>query len=264
MATTIRDLHRFKAEGKRFVMLTAYDYITAQSADAAGIPVLLIGDTLGMVVLGHPTTVPVTLDAIIHHAGAVVRGSRNALLVGDLPFMTYQVSVEQAMRSSARILQESGVHAVKMEGAGPLCETIRCLTEAGIPVMGHLGLTPQSVHAIGGFRVRGRTAEAAERILSDARELQDAGVFALALEAIPAELGRTVTQALRIPTIGIGAGPDCDAQVLVTNDMLGLTTGHVPRFVKRYANLGEQMVTAMRAFADEVADGTFPAPEHVY
>jgi len=264
MATTTRDLLRFKAEGRRFAMLTAYDYPTALFADSAGIPVLLIGDTLGMVVLGHPTTVPVTLDDIIHHASAVVRGARGALLVGDLPFMTYQPSVEMAMRSSARLLQEAGVHAVKLEGAGPAVETVHRLTAAGVPVMGHLGLTPQSVHAIGGFRVRGRSAEAAERILSDARELEDAGVFALVLEAVPAELGRTVTGALRVPTIGIGAGPDCDGQVLVVHDMLGLTTGHVPRFVKRYANLGEQVVEAMRAFAAEVADGRFPAPEHAY
>jgi 3-methyl-2-oxobutanoate hydroxymethyltransferase len=264
MTTTTRDLLRFKAEGRRFAMLTAYDFTTAQLADSAGIPVLLIGDTLGMLMLGHPTTVPVTLDDIVHHASAVGRGARNALLVGDLPFMTYQQSTKVAMRSAGRLLKEAGVHSVKLEGAGPVVETVHRLTTAGVPVMGHLGLTPQSVHAIGGFRVRGRSAEAAERILGDARELQDAGVFALVLEAVPAVLGRTVTQALRIPTIGIGAGPDCDGQVLVVHDTLGLTTGHVPRFVKRYANLGEQVVEAMRTFASEVADGRFPAAEHAY
>lgn len=245
-------------------MLTAYDYPTARFADEAGIPVLLVGDTLGMVVLGHSTTLPVTLDDIVHHASAVARGSANALLVGDLPFMSYQPSVETAMRSSARLLQEAGMHAVKLEGAGPVLETVHRLTAAGVPVMAHLGLTPQSVHAIGGFRVRGRTAEAAEQILSDARELEQAGAFSLVLEAVPPDLARTVTEALRIPTIGIGAGPHCDGQVLVVHDMLGLTTGRVPRFVKRYADLGEQAVEAMRAFAREVASGEFPAPEHTY
>jgi 3-methyl-2-oxobutanoate hydroxymethyltransferase len=245
-------------------MLTAYDYPTARFADEAGIPVLLVGDTLGMVVLGHSTTLPVTLDDIVHHASAVARGSTGALLVGDLPFMTYQPSAEMAMLSSARLMQDGGMHAVKLEGAGPIVETVRRLTAAGVPVMAHLGLTPQSVHAIGGFRVRGRTAEAAEQILSDARELEQAGAFSLVLEAVPPDLARTVTEALRIPTIGIGAGPHCDGQVLVVNDMLGLTTGRVPRFVKRYANLGEQAVEAMRAFAREVASGEFPAPEHTY
>jgi len=264
MGTTTRDLLRFKTEGRRFAMLTAYDYTTARLADRAEIPVLLVGDTLGMLMLGHPTTVPVTLDDIVHHARAVSRGAPNALLVGDLPFMSYQPSTEMAMRSAARLLQEAGMHCVKLEGAGPSVEAVRRLTEAGVPVMGHLGLTPQSVHAIGGFRVRGRTSEAAERILADARELEQAGAFSIVLEAVPADLGRTVTKALGIPTIGIGAGPDCDGQVLVVHDMLGLTTGHVPRFVKRYANLGEEVVEAMRTFAREVADGCFPGPEHTY
>jgi len=201
---------------------------------------------------------------MVHHAAAVARGAHEALLVGDLPFMSYQPSVETAMVSSGRLLSEAGMHAVKLEGAGPVVETVARLTGAGVPVMGHLGLTPQSVHAIGGFRVRGRTAEAAERILADARELEEAGVFSLVLEAVPPELARTVTQALRIPTIGIGAGPHCDGQVLVVHDMLGLTFGRTPRFVKRYANLGEQALEAMRAFAREVASGEFPAPEHTY
>jgi 3-methyl-2-oxobutanoate hydroxymethyltransferase len=260
----VPDVLRFKAEGRRFAMLTAYDYTTARLADEAGIPILLVGDSLGMVVLGHSTTLPVTLDDIVHHGAAVARGSAGALLVGDLPFMSYQPSVEMAMVSAGRLLREAGMHAVKLEGAGPVVESVRRLTAAGVPVMAHLGLTPQSVHAIGGFRVRGRTADAAERILGDARELEEAGAFSLVLEAVPAELARTVTQALRIPTIGIGAGPHCDGQVLVVHDMLGLTTGRVPRFVKRYANLGEQAVEAMRAFAHEVAEGEFPAAEHTY
>jgi len=245
-------------------MLTAYDYPTARLADEAEIPLLLVGDTLGMVVLGHPTTLPVTVDDMVHHASAVARGSSRALLVGDLPFMSYQPSTEIAMLSAGRLMQEAGMHAVKLEGAGPVVETVHRMTQAGVPVMAHLGLTPQSVHAIGGFRVRGRTSEAAERILGDARELQDAGAFSLVLEAVPAELARTVTDALHIPTIGIGAGPHCDGQVLVVHDMLGLTAGRVPRFVKRYANLGEQAVEAMRAFAREVAEGEFPAAEHTY
>jgi len=245
-------------------MLTAYDYPTARLADEAEIPLLLVGDTLGMVVLGHPTTLPVTVDDMVHHASAVARGSSRALLVGDLPFMSYQPSTEIAMLSAGRLMQEAAMHAVKLEGAGPVVETVHRMTQAGVPVMAHLGLTPQSVHAIGGFRVRGRTSEAAERILGDARELQDAGAFSLVLEAVPAELARTVTDALHIPTIGIGAGPHCDGQVLVVHDMLGLTAGRVPRFVKRYANLGEQAVEAMRAFAREVAEGEFPAAEHTY
>lgn len=258
------DVLRFKADGRRFAMLTAYDYPTARLADEAEIPVLLVGDTLGMVVLGHPTTLPVTLDDIVHHGSAVARGASRALLVGDMPFMTYQPSTELAMLSAGRLLQEAGMHAVKLEGAGPVVETVHRMTEAGVPVMAHLGLTPQSVHAIGGFRVRGRTVEAAQRILADAKELEEAGAFSLVLEAVPADLARTVTEALRIPTIGIGAGPHCDGQVLVLHDMLGLTAGRVPRFVKRYANLGEQAVEAMRAFAREVADGEFPAAEHTY
>ncbi|HYW24773.1 MAG TPA: 3-methyl-2-oxobutanoate hydroxymethyltransferase [Terriglobales bacterium] len=262
--TTVPDVLRFKAEGRRFAMLTAYDYPTARLADEAEIPLLLVGDTLGMVVLGHPTTLPVTVDDMVHHASAVARGSSRALLVGDLPFMSYQPSTEIAMLSAGRLMQEAGMHAVKLEGAGPVVETVHRMTQAGVPVMAHLGLTPQSVHAIGGFRVRGRTSEAAERILGDARELQDAGAFSLVLEAVPAELARTVTDALHIPTIGIGAGPHCDGQVLVVHDMLGLTAGRVPRFVKRYANLGEQAVEAMRAFAREVAEGEFPAAEHTY
>jgi 3-methyl-2-oxobutanoate hydroxymethyltransferase len=261
---TVPDVVRFKTEGRRFAMLTAYDFPTARLADQAEIPVLLVGDTLGMVVLGHPTTLAVTLDDIVHHAQAVARGASNALLIGDLPFMSYQPSVEMAMVSAGRLMREAGMHAVKLEGAGPVVETVHRLTAAGVPVMAHLGLTPQSVHAFGGFRVRGRTAEAAERILSDARELEQAGAFSVVLEAVPAELARTVSAALGIPTIGIGAGPHCDGQVLVVHDMLGLTIGHVPRFAKRYANLGEQAVEAMRAFAREVAGGEFPAAEHSY
>ncbi len=261
---TVMDLQRFKAEHRRFAMLTAYDYPTARLAEEAGIPVLLVGDSLGNVVLGHPTTLPVTLDDILHHARAVARGASNALLVGDLPFMSYQPSLEHAIRSAGRLLREGGMHAVKLEGEGPALEVVQRLSHIGIPVMAHLGLTPQSVHALGGFRVQAKTAEAAERLLQDACELEKAGAFSLVLEAVPAEVAAQVTAALRIPTIGIGAGPHCDGQVLVVHDLLGLTRGRTPRFVKRYADLGTQAVEAMQAFAREVAEGTFPGPEHSY
>jgi 3-methyl-2-oxobutanoate hydroxymethyltransferase len=261
---TVMDLQRFKTERRRFAMLTAYDYPTARLAEEAGIPVLLVGDSLGNVVLGHPTTLSVTLDDILHHARAVARGASNALLVGDLPFMSYQPSLERAIESAGRLLQEGGMHAVKLEGAGPSLEVVRRLTQIGIPVMGHLGLTPQSVHALGGFRVQAKTADAAERLLQDACELEKAGAFSLVLEAVPAEVAAQVTAALRIPTIGIGAGPHCDGQVLVVHDLLGLTWGRTPRFVKRYADLGSQAIEAMRAFAREVSEGTFPGPEHSY
>lgn len=261
---TVTDLQRFKIERRRFVMLTAYDYTTARLAEEAGIPVLLVGDSLGNVVLGHSTTLPVTLDDIVHHARAVARGASNALLVGDLPFMSYQPSVERAIESAGRLLQEGGMHAVKLEGAGPSLEVVRRLTQIGIPVMAHLGLTPQSVHALGGFRVQAKTAGAAERLLQDACELENAGAFSLVLEAVPAEVAAQVTAALRIPTIGIGAGPHCDGQVLVVHDLLGLTRGPTPRFVKRYADLGSQAIKAMRTFAREVTEGRFPGPEHSY
>jgi 3-methyl-2-oxobutanoate hydroxymethyltransferase len=262
--TTVLDVQRYKREGRRFAMVTAYDYTTAQLLDRAGIPILLVGDSLGNTMLGYPTTVPVTLDDVVHHAAAVARGTSTALLVGDLPFLTFQISAEEAMRSARRLLQEGRMQAVKVEGAGPTVDAVARLTEVGVPVMAHLGLTPQSVHALGGFRVQGKTAEAAERMVADARRLESAGAFSLVLEAVPAEVARTVTEALTIPTIGIGAGPHCDGQVLVVHDLLGLTTGRTPRFVKRYANLGEQIVEAAGAFAREVAEGEYPGPEHSY
>jgi 3-methyl-2-oxobutanoate hydroxymethyltransferase len=262
--TTTPDVRRFKERGERFAMVTAYDYPTARLADQAGIPLILVGDTLGMVVLGHSTTLPVTVDDMVHHAAAVSRGASEALLIGDLPFMSYQPSVELAMISAGRLMKEGGMHAVKLEGGERVLESVSRLTAAGVPVMAHLGLTPQSVRAIGGFRVQGRTPSAAQRILHDARALEQAGAFSLVLEAVPPDVAREVTEALTIPTIGIGAGPHCDGQVLVIHDLLGLSFGRMPRFVKRYANLGEQAVEAMRRFAREVGDGTFPAPEHSY
>jgi 3-methyl-2-oxobutanoate hydroxymethyltransferase len=262
--TTVLDVQRFKDEHRRFSVLTAYDYLSARILDEAGIPILLVGDSLGMVMLGYPTTLPVTLDEMIHHAKAVSRGSRQALLVGDLPFMSYHVSVEQAIASAGRFLQEGGMHAVKLEGGGRTVEITRRLTEMGIPVMGHLGLTPQFVHQMGGFKVQGKGQAQAAQILADAKELEQAGAFSLVLEGVPGALAKRVTEELRIPTIGIGAGAATDGQVLVFHDMLGLTTGKAPKFVKRYANLAEEIANAAQRFAREVAGGEFPGPEHSY
>ena len=263
--TTVLDVQRFKDEGRRFAMLTAYDYLSARILDEAGIPILLVGDSLGMVMLGHPTTLPVTMDDMLVHAKAVSRGARQALLVGDMPFMSYQVSTEEAVRNAGRFVQEGGMHAVKLEGGGPaIVEITRRLTEAGIPVMGHLGLTPQSVHAMGGFKVQGKTDVQAKRIIADAKALEEAGAFSIVLEGVPSTLAGRVTSSLRIPTIGIGAGPQTDGQVLVFHDFLGLTTGKAPKFVKRYANLAEDITRAAQTFADDVRKGTFPGPEHEY
>ncbi len=263
MPITVRDLHAFKERGERFIMLTAYDASMARLLDRAGAPVLLVGDTLGEVMLGHSSTVPVTMDDMIHHATAVTRAVENAFVVGDMPFMSYQASTIEALHNAGRHLKEAGVNAVKLEGGGPIAEVVNRMVEAGIPVMGHLGLTPQSVHQLGGYRVQGR-GEAAARILQDAKDLEAAGAFAVVLEAVPQALGREVTESLSIPTIGIGAGPHCDAQVLVLHDFLGLTTGRTPRFVKRYASLGDEVTRAVQEFAREVAEGSFPDSEHSY
>lgn len=262
--TTILDVQRYKDEGRRFAMLTAYDYLSAQILDQAGIPILLVGDSLGMVVLGYPTTLPVTLDEMIHHCKAVSRGARQALLVGDMPFMSYHASMEQAITSAGRFLQEAGMNAVKLEGGGRVVEITGRLTSLGIPVMGHLGLTPQSVNQMGGFKVQGKSKAQAERILADAEELEQAGAFSIVLEGMPSDLAARVTQALHIPTIGIGAGPSTDGQVLVLHDMLGLTTGKTPKFVKRYANFAEQMARAAEQYSEDVRSGAFPAHEHEY
>ncbi len=262
--TTVLDVQRFKDEGRHFAMLTAYDFLSARILDEAGIPILLVGDSLGMVVLGHPTTLPVTMDEMVHHAKAVSRGARQALLVGDMPFMSYQASIDDAVANAGRFMQEAGMHAVKLEGGGRVVELTRRLTEAGIPVMGHLGLTPQSVHQMGGFKVQGKTDKQAARILADARALEEAGAFSIVLEGMPSKLAAEVTHALRIPTIGIGAGPATDGQVLVLHDMLGLTTGKAPKFVKRYANLADEIARAATEYAEDVRGGRFPGPEHEY
>ena len=262
--TNVRDLRKWKSEGKKFTMLTAYDYTTARWLDRAGIPVLLVGDSLGMTILGYPDTLSVTIDDMVRHAGAVVRGAPNALVIGDMPFMTYHASLEDTIRNAGRLMQEARVHAVKMEGGGRVIEYTKQLTSMGIPVMGHLGLTPTFVNQFGGYRVQGRSDEAAERILTDAGALEDAGAFAVVLEGIPSPLGRRVSETLTIPTIGIGAGPGCDAQVLVIQDILGLNPDHVAKFVRQYANLGEAIEGAVRQFDDDVRKGAFPTPEHEY
>jgi 3-methyl-2-oxobutanoate hydroxymethyltransferase len=262
MPVTIHDLARFKSERRRFVMLTAYDYPTAQILDEAGIPVLLVGDSLANVILGYDTTLPVTMEEMLHHTKAVARGTTNALIIGDMPFASYQISTEEAIRNATRFLKEGGAHAVKVEGAQT--ELTSALVERGIPVMGHLGLTPQSVHAMGGYRVQGRTEEAADRLLQDAHNLEKAGIFSLVLEGIPTGVAKTITESMTAPTIGIGAGPHCDAQVLVITDLLGLGSGKYPKFVKPYANLREQILEAVGAFRADVVAGTFPDPDHSY
>jgi 3-methyl-2-oxobutanoate hydroxymethyltransferase len=251
-----------KKRQQRIPMLTAYDYPTARLIDGAGIPIILVGDSLGTTVLGYENTIPVTLDDVLHHTRAVVRGAQRALVVADLPFLTYLISPDQALQNAGRLVQEGGAQAVKLEGA--LVETVRRLVGAGIPVQGHLGLTPQSLLKLGGYRVQGRTAAAAERLLDDARRLQDAGVFSLVLELVPAHLARTITQALTIPTIGIGAGPYCDGQVQVIHDLLGLDPSFHPRHARRYANLADTIVDAINRYAGDVRDGSFPGPDESF
>lgn len=262
MPVTIHDLAKFKRERKRFVMLTAYDYPTARILDEAGIPVLLVGDSLAQVILGYDTTLPVTMEEMLHHTRAVVRGAANALVVGDMPFGSYQISVEEGVRNATRFLKEGGAHAVKIEGAN--LDLAQALVDRGIPVMGHLGLTPQSVHAMGGYRVQGRTDEAAQRLLADAQGLQKTGIFSLVLEGIPAHLAKALTDSVDTPTIGIGAGPHCDAQVLVITDLLGLGSGKYPKFVKPYADLRSAITDAVGRFRTEVEAGAFPDEEHSY
>jgi len=258
---TVRDITLAKERGEKWPMLTAYDAMTASVFDEAGIPVLLVGDSAGNCHLGYDTTVPVTLDEMTMLSAAVVRGTSRSLIVADLPFGSYQEGPVQALRSATRLVKEAGVGAVKLEGGERSHEQIRLLVESGIPVMAHIGLTPQSVNAMG-YRVQGRGEEAAAQLLRDAKAVQDAGAFAVVLELVPAELAAEVTRTLHISTVGIGAGPETDAQVLVWTDMLGLTSGRVPKFVKKYANLREVMGSAAKSFAEDVVGGTFPLEEH--
>lgn len=260
MRVTIRDIQKMKARGERIPMITAYDYTSAQIADQAGIPMILVGDSLGMVVLGHSTTLPVTMDDMIYHARAVVRGSQRALVIGDMPFLSYS-NVEDAIMNAKRFLQDAGVQAVKLEGGQPIIPIVRRLVDLGIPVMGHLGFTPQSVHQIG-MRVQGRRAAAAQRMLEDALALEEAGAFGMVLELVPIQLAREISARLRVPTIGIGAGPACDGQVQVWHDLLGLYTDFVPRHAKRYAALAETISSALQSYAADVREGAFPTAEH--
>lgn len=261
---TTHTLRLKKQRGEVITMLTAYDYPTALSIDQAGIDSILVGDSLGMVVLGYPNTLPVTMDDMLHHCKAVARGSRHALLIGDMPFLSYQVSTSEAVRNAGRFLQEGGMDAVKLEGGQERFEAVQAIVGAGIPVMGHLGLTPQSVNQFGGFKPQGRDAQAARRILEDALLLQEAGCFSLVLESVPARLAEYISEKLEIPTVGIGAGPSCDGQVLVTHDLLGLFDKFTPRFVKRYAHLHDEMKKAFSGYKSDVETGTFPAQEHSY
>jgi len=251
-----------KQRGQKITMLAAYDATMARLLDRAGIDALLVGDSLGTVILGDETTLSVTLDVIIHHSKAVTHGARRALVIADMPFLTYQVSVEDTVRNAGRLMQEGGVAAVKLEGGVPVAETVRRLVDIGIPVMGHIGLTPQSVHRLGGFRAVGKSPSEANALIQDARALEQAGAFAIVLESVPDGVAAAITGEMKIPTIGIGAGPHCDGQILVSYDAFGLFDSFVPRFVKQYAKLGEAMVDAAKEYIDDVQQGKFPSHEH--
>jgi 3-methyl-2-oxobutanoate hydroxymethyltransferase len=274
--TSVLDLQRMKAGNQRIAMITAYDATTARLVDEAGVDIVLVGDSLGMVVQGREDTLAVTMDDMIYHGRCVARGlgaaaggegaaaRRTAHLSVDMPFMSYQISPAQALANAGRLVQEGGAQSVKLEGGARSAEAIRLIVEAGIPVMGHLGLTPQSIHALGGFKVQGRSDAESDRLVEDAKLLEEAGVFSIVLEMIPAEVAKDVTAAVRVPTIGIGAGPHCDGQVLVSNDLWGLDASFQPRFVKRYAELENPMVTAVARYVADVREGKFPGPEHSF
>jgi 3-methyl-2-oxobutanoate hydroxymethyltransferase len=254
----VPDFAARKRQGEKIVMLTAYDATMARLLDRAGVDAILVGDSLGTVILGLETTLPVTLDAVVHHTRAVVRGAERAFVIADMPFLTFQVGVGEAVRNAGRLLQEGGAAAVKLEGGRPVADVVKRLVDVGIPVMGHLGLQPQSVHQAGGYVKQATKPAAVDALMIDALALQDAGAFSLVLESIPADVARTVTQELAIPTIGIGAGPDCDGQILVSYDMLGLFDGFVPSFVHQYAKLGDAVVAATREYAADVRAGRYP------
>jgi len=264
MRVTIADIGEMKRKKEKIPMLTAYDCVTAKMVDESGVPLILVGDSLGMVMLGYESTIPVTMDEMIHHTNAVVRGAKKALVVGDMPFMTYHISVSDALHNAARFIREAGAQAVKLEGGEIVAETVRRLVGCGIPVMGHIGLTPQSIHQLGGYKARGRSLEEARKLLNDARILEEAGAFTIVLECTPAALSRLITQRLAIPTIGIGAGPDCDGQVQVISDILGLYTEFVPKHAKQYARLAGEIKTAVSSYISEVESVTFPTAQHSY
>lgn len=264
MKNTVSTFKKAKENKQKLTMLTAYDYSTAKLFDEAGINSILVGDSLGNVILGYEDTISVTMEDMIHHGAAVARGAKNALVVVDMPFMSYQTSVYDAVYNAGRIMKEGRAGAVKLEGGAGICPQIKAITECGIPVVGHLGLTPQSVNAFGGYKVQGRDDAAAKKLIDDAHKVEEAGAFAVVLECVPAKLAETISNELSIPTIGIGAGNGCDGQVLVYQDMLGMFSDYVPKFVKQFANVGEIIKEAVKSYIDEVSDGTFPDEEHSY
>jgi 3-methyl-2-oxobutanoate hydroxymethyltransferase len=261
---TVRTLLDRKKAGERIAMLTAYDYQTARLEDRSGVEVILVGDSLGMVVLGYENTIPVTLEDVVHHTKAVARARPNALVVGDMPFMSYQTGPSDAIRSAGRLVKEGGAEAVKLEGGRRMEPVIRAILDADIPVMGHIGLTPQSLHRFGGYRVQGKDASGAERLVEEAVFLEEVGCFCMVLEAMPWDVARKITEAVGIPTVGIGAGPHCDGQVIVVNDLLGMSDEFTPKYVKRYAEFGREMERAFQAYVDDVKSGRFPDLEHSY
>lgn len=264
MKNTVLTFKEAKAKGERLTMLTAYDYSTAKLMDASGINGILVGDSLGMVMLGYEDTLSVTMEDMIHHTAAVARGTKNALVVGDMPFMSYQTSVYDAVYNAGRLIKEGRCQAVKLEGGASVCEQIKAITAASIPVMAHIGLTPQSVNAFGGFKVQGKDEEAARRLIEEAKAVEAAGAFAVVLECVPAKLAEIITHSVQIPTIGIGAGKDCDGQILVYQDMLGMFSELKPKFVKQFARVGDVMKEAFASYIEETEAGTFPAQEHTF
>jgi 3-methyl-2-oxobutanoate hydroxymethyltransferase len=264
MRVTVNDFFKKKQEGQKITMLTAYDYPFAQIVDEAGIDAILVGDSLSMVVQGLDNTLPVTMDEMVYHTKMVSRAAKRAMVIADMPYLSYQISVDDAVRNAGRFIKEAGAHAVKVEGGMEVAEKVEAMTKAEIPVIAHIGLTPQSIHRMGGYKVQGRTEEAAKRLLEDAKILQDAGAFSLILEAIPSELAAQITKDLAIPTIGIGAGLHCDGQVLVIHDVLGLFERFVPKFVKRYANLKDDALKAIKQYKEEIEKGLFPGEKHSF
>ena len=264
MRVSISEIQEMKRKREKIPMLTAYDYITAKVVDEAGVPLILVGDSLGMVMLGYDSTIQVNMEEMLHHTKAVVRGAKEALIIGDMPFMTYHVSLSEALHNVGRFIQEGGVQAVKLEGGEAVAGVVKRIVDCGIPVMGHIGLTPQSMYQLGGFKVQGKTQEMAKKLVKDACALEEAGAFAIVLECVPAPLSRLITQKLTIPTIGIGAGPDCDGQVQVISDILGLYTDFVPKHAKRYARLAEEIKAAVSDYVAEVKSVDFPKMEQSY
>jgi len=264
MRITINHIKDMKSKGEKIAMLTAYDYTTAKIIDSAGIPLILVGDSLGNVILGYESTIPVTMEDMLHHTKSVVRGSKTSMVIGDMPFMSYHISTEDALYNSARFIQDGGAQAVKLEGGINVADKVRKIVDCGIPVMGHIGLTPQSIHQLGGFKVQGKSPEAARRLLNDAKALDEAGAFAVVLETVPAPLATLISQSIKIPTIGIGAGSGCDGQVQVVSDVLGLFTDFVPKHAKQYAKIADIMSSAIKQYYTEVKDGSFPTDKQSF